>query len=87
MMMKRLLFLCARGSSRAYLAASMLAAIAATSFDVWATPTQEEQGLVLAEQVLQELAIKPVARDHLVQPTFGMHWDEGIVLCSGATDT
>lgn len=86
-MTRRLLFLCARSSSRAYLAASMLAAIAATPFEVWATPTLEKQGLVLAEQVLQERGIQPIARDHLVQPTFGMHWDEGIVLCSGATDT
>ena len=86
-MTRRILFFCARSSSRAYLAASLLAAIDATPFEVWATPTQEKQGLVLAEQVLQEQGIQPIASNHLVQPAFGMHWDEGIVLCSGATDT
>jgi hypothetical protein len=44
-MASRLLFLCARGSSRALLAAS------------------------------------------IIEPAFGMQWDEGIVLCSGASGT
>jgi hypothetical protein len=37
-MASRLLFLCARGSSRALLAASILAALAERHWDVWSTP-------------------------------------------------
>jgi protein-tyrosine-phosphatase len=86
-MTSRLLFLCARGSARSYLAASLLQAIAGERFDTWATPTQDTQGLAYAKQVLQEQGIPLLPHDHLIQPTFGMHWDEGIVLCSGSTDT
>jgi hypothetical protein len=50
------------------------------------TPTQDVHGRSLAERVLHEQGIALIAPDHLVQPTFGMQWDEGIVLCSGATD-
>ena len=85
-MVSRILFLCARGSSRALLAASILEVLAEGRRDVWSTPTQDEQGHVLAEQVLHEQGIPPLASDRLIQPTFGMRWDEGIVLCSGATD-
>ena len=86
-MMKRILFLCARGSSRALLAASILEALAESRWDVWSTPTQDEQGRVLTEQVLQEGGIPLLASDHLIQPAFGMQWDEGVVLCSGAANT
>jgi protein-tyrosine-phosphatase len=85
-MASRILFLCARGSSRALLAASILEVLAEGRWDVWSTPTQDEQGRVLAEQVLHEQAIPLLASARLIQPTFGMRWDEGIVLCSGATD-
>jgi protein-tyrosine-phosphatase len=85
-MVSRILFLCARGSSRALLAASILEALAESRWDVWSTPTQGEQGRVLAEQVLHEQGIPLLASDRLIQPTFDMRWDEGIVLCSGATD-
>lgn len=83
----RTLFLCAQGLSRAYLAASLLTAVADNRFDVWATPTQDEHGLRLSQQVLQEQGIAPIAADRLIQPTFEMRWDEGIVLCNGAADT
>ena len=86
-MAERLLFLCAQGSSRAYLAASLLMAAAGDRFDAWATPVREEQGLRLAQLVLQESHLALLPADHLIQPYFGMHWDLGIVLCSGATDT
>jgi protein-tyrosine-phosphatase len=86
-MVSRLLFLCARGSSRALLAASILEALAERHWDVWSTPTQDEQGRVLAEQVLHEQGIPLLASDHFIEPTFGMQWDEGIVLCSGAAET
>ncbi len=86
-MTARIVFLCARGSSRSILAASILAAHADEHWEVWGTPTADEQGRLLAEQVLREKGITPISFDHLIQPTFGMRWDEGIVLCSGATDT
>ena len=84
--MSRVLFLCARNSSRSLLAASILAA-KGNQDDVWSTPTQDVQGNMLAEQVLHERDIPLLPSNHLVQPTYGMQWDEGIVLCSGAADT
>ena len=86
-MTSRILFLCARASSRALLAASILAARASDRYDVWSTPTQDKLGRTLAEQVLQEQQIPLLASDHIIQPAFGMRWDEGVVLCSGAADT
>jgi hypothetical protein len=86
-MASRILFLCALGSSRALLAASILEGLAESRWDVWSTPTQDEQGRILAEQVLHEQGMPPLAADLFIKPTFGMRWDEGIVLCSGATDT
>lgn len=86
-MIVRLLFLCSLGSSRALLAASILEALAGSQYDVWSTLTDDEQGRILAEQVLLEQGMPLLASDHLIQPTFGMRWDEGIILCSGATDT
>lgn len=86
-MVERVVFLCARSSSRAFLAASLLAHHAGERFEVWSTPAQDQQGRVLAEQVLHEQDIMPIPTEHFVQPAFGMHWDEGIILCSGASDT
>ena len=86
-MTARILFLCARGSSRSLLAASILSFKASSRYEVWSTPTHDEQGQTLAEQVLQEQNIPLLSPDHFIQPTFGMRWDEGIVLCSGMTDT
>jgi hypothetical protein len=83
----RVVFLCAQGSSRAYLAASLLMATAGDRFDAWATPTQEKQGLQIAQFVLQEQGLALLPAHHLIVPTFSMRWDQGIVLCSGATDT
>jgi len=86
-MMARVLFLCARRSSRSLLAASILAVGAKGQYDVWSTPTQDVHGCALAEQVLLEQEIPLLSPDHLIEPTFGMRWDEGIILCSGATNT
>lgn len=86
-MTAQIVFLCARGSSRSILAASLLAAHASERWEAWGTPTLDEQGRLLAEQVLREQGIAPIPSDHLIQPTFGMRRDEGVVLCSGATDT
>jgi len=86
-MITRIMFLCAGGSSRSILAASLLAAHAGERWEVWGTPTHDERGRLLAEQVLRERGIAPIPSDHLIRPAFGMRWDEGVVLCSGATDT
>ena len=86
-MTARLLFVCAQGSVRAYLAASLLADEAGDRFEAWATPSQAEHGLLLAQRVLSEQHIAQLSSDHLIKPSFGMRWDYGIVLCSGSADT
>lgn len=86
-MPSRLLFLCAHGSGRALLAASLLQSVAGNRFEIWSTPVQDAQEQGLVETILQEQAIAPLSPDHLIQPRFGLQWDEGIVLCSGMTDT
>lgn len=86
-MSSRILFLCARGSGRALLAASILYSVAAHRFDIWNTPLQDAHEYALVETVLQEQAITPLAPDHFTQPAFGLQWDEGVILCSGMTDT
>jgi protein-tyrosine-phosphatase len=86
-MASRILFLCARGSSRSLIAASLLSAQAGNRREVWSTPTQDAPGLKLAEQVLNEQGIALISSSSLIQPTFGMHWDEGVILCSGAMET
>lgn len=83
----RLLFLCALGSSRALLAASILEALADGRYDVWSTPPGEAQELTLVERVLLEQGISLLTPARSIQPAPGMSWDEGVVLCSGATAT
>ena len=85
-MTARILFLCAQQSSRALLAASLLHSQQTGHWEVWSTPPQEEQGRQMVEQVLQERSLALLPPDRLILPTFGMHWDQGVVLCSGATD-
>lgn len=85
--MSRLLFLCAHGSGRALLAASLLQSVAANSFEIWSTPIQHAREQTLVETVLQEQATALLSPDRLIQPRFGLRWDEGIILCSGMTDT
>jgi protein-tyrosine-phosphatase len=86
-MPSRLIFLCARGSGRSELAASLLEAVAGSRFETWSTPTQDVQGRSLVEEVLHEQGIALLSSDRLIQPTFGMRWDQGVILCSGVTDT
>jgi protein-tyrosine-phosphatase len=86
-MASRILFLCARGSSRSLLAASLLSAQVGNRWEVWSTPTQDARSLQLAEQVLYEQGIVLISSSFLIQPTFGMQWDEGVILCSGAAET
>ena len=82
-MASRLLFLCAHGSGRALLAASLLQSTAGNRFDTWSSPTQDTQERALIKRILQEQDITLLASDHLIQPTFGLRWSEGIILCSG----
>jgi hypothetical protein len=86
-MTARLLFLCAQGSARALLAASLLHAQGTGHWEAWSTPPSEEQATQLVELVLQEQGMALLPLDHLILPAFGQHWDQGIVLCSGTTDT
>ena len=86
-MSSRILFLCARGSGRALLAASLLQSMAADRFEIWSTPIQDVQEHFLVETTLQEQGVVLLSPDRLIQPTFGLRWDEGIILCSGQTDS
>jgi protein-tyrosine-phosphatase len=86
-MASRLFFLCARGSGRALLAASLLQSTAGNRFDIWSAPTQNAQEHALIKRLLQEQGVPLLASDHLIQPTFGLRWDEGIILCGGLTAT
>jgi hypothetical protein len=85
-MTEHLLFFCASGSSRALMAASLLCTYT-TRWQVWSTPPQDERERSTAEAVLQEMGIVPISSDRFILPTFQMRWDEGIVLCSRASDT
>ena len=86
-MPSRLIFVCAHGSARSLLAASLLEAMAGSRFEIWSMPTQDVQGRSLVEQILQEQGVARISSDRLIHPTYGMKWDDGIVLCSGAADT
>ncbi len=85
-MAARILFLCAQGSHRALLAASLLHAKNATPWEVWSTPPLLLQQQVI-EQVLQEQGLSLLPANRLIQPSFGQRWEQGIVLCSGGTAT
>lgn len=85
---KRILFLCASRSIRALMAASLLAARSRGPWDIWHTParlSQEEQEM--ACQVLDELGMALLTTSQETEPSFGLTWDEGIILCSGLADT
>jgi hypothetical protein len=84
---KRLLFLCAQRSVRQLMAASLLAAQALNEWDIWiASGTGTTQDIALIRQVLDEVYVPLLASPPTVEPSFDHSWDEGIVLCSGATD-
>jgi len=86
-MASRLLFLCARGSGCALVAASLLQSTAGNRFDIWSSLAHDTQEYALVERLLQEQDVALLASDHLTQPTFGLRWDDGIILCSGLTTT
>ncbi len=85
---KRLLFLCAQRSVRALMAASLLSARARGPWDIWHTPTStNQQEQELARQVLEEMGIPLLTASQETEPSFGLTWDEGVILCSGLADT
>ena len=86
-MASRLLFLCAQRSGRALLAASLLHATSGNRFDIWSSPAQDTQEYALIERIVQEQGVTLLASGHLIQPAFGLRWDEGIILCSGLAAT
>jgi len=86
-MKKRLLFLCAKHTIRSQMAASILAFKDGNQWDIWSTPIQGMQEHVFARRVLEEIDIPLLESPQTTEPSFGLHWDEGIILCSGMEDT
>jgi protein-tyrosine-phosphatase len=86
-MKKRILFLCAQRSVRSQMAESILTFRGHAQWDVWSTPIQESQERTLAHNVLEEIGIPLVETPQTTEPYFGLRWDEGVILCSGMTDT
>lgn len=84
---KRLFFLCAHRSVRELIAASLLAAQEQNIWDIWIAPaTFPSEAIALARQVLDEVHIPVLSSPQTAEPSFDRSWDEGIVLCSGATN-
>lgn len=84
---KRILFFCAHHSPRALMAASLLTTLTRHPWDIWSTPiTTNTQDIDLVRQVLNEIQVPLLPSPQTTEPLFDLAWDEGIVLCSGATD-
>ncbi len=85
---KRVLFLCAHRSIRSLMAASLFAVHAQEPWDIWSTPvTGDAQDVDLARQALDEMGIPLLISAQTTEPSFGLSWDEGVILCSGLADT
>jgi len=85
---KRILFLCAHRSVRSLMAASLFAARTQEPWEIWSTPVIDDaQDVDLARQALGELGIPLLISAQTTEPSFGLSWDEGVILCSGLTDT
>ena len=84
---KRLLFLCAHRSVRELMAASLLAAQEQNVWDIWIAPGSfPSDAVALVRQVLDEVHVPLLPSPQTAEPSFDHSWDEGIVLCSSATD-
>ncbi len=84
---KRVLFLCAHRSVRELMAASLLTAQVPGGWDIWIAPgTFAAKDVALVRQVLDEVHVPLLTSPQTAEPSFDRSWDEGIVLCSGATD-
>jgi hypothetical protein len=53
------------------LAGSLLQALTADRWEIWSTPTADQHGYALAEQVLREQGKTPLAFERLIQPASG----------------
>lgn len=85
---KRILFLCSYRSVRAQMAASLLSARVRRPWDIWSTEVEAPpQELDLARRVLDELGMALLSRPQTSEPSFGLTWNEGVILCSAAADT
>lgn len=84
----RVLFVCALGSGRSLLAASLLQSLDPERWEAWsASPTTGRHDIALVEQVLHEQGRMPLSNDRRVMPAAGVSWEEIILLCSGDTGT
>jgi len=84
---KRLLFLCAHRSVRELMAASLLAAQKQNVWDSWIAPASfPSAAIALVHQVLDEVPVSLLFSPQTAEPSFDRSWDEGITLCSGASD-
>ena len=84
---KRIFFLCAHRSIRELLEASLLTAQTYEAWDVWIAPgTFAAQDVALVRQVLDEIHLPLLLSPRIAEPSSGLFWDKGIVLCSGAAD-
>jgi protein-tyrosine-phosphatase len=85
---KRILFLCAHRSIRSLMAVSLLVARAQRPWDAWTTSvTDNASEYDLARQVFDEMGIPLLESPQISEPSFGLSWDEGVILCSGMADT
>ena len=86
-MSKRILFLCANRSVRSVMAASILTNKAREAWESWITPVQDMGDIEIVRCVLAEISVPLLDSPQTTEPLFGLSWDEGIILCSGAADT
>jgi hypothetical protein len=69
------------------MAASILASKGGNQWDICSTPVQNTQGRALVRRVLEEVGIPLLEAPQITEPLFDLHWDEGIILCSGMEAT
>lgn len=55
-------------------------------WDVWSTPVQDKQERTLVQNVLAEIGIPLNKTPQTTQPSFGLSWDQGVIMCSGMAD-
>ena len=48
---------------------------------------QKSSRALLAASLLHAQGMSLLPSNRLIQPLFGQRWEQGIVLCSGSTDT
>ncbi len=86
-MSKRVLFVCAHGSVRSLMAASILTFQGHEQWETWSTPVRDTNASTLARRVLEEREIPLLESPQIAEPIPGIRWDEGVILCSGIADT